>query len=262
MLILLSPAKALNFDPAPADLEASAPELSKDTRELLKTAKTLSRADLARLMRISDKLADLNFDRFQAFKPTGRGAETKQALLAFAGDVYQGLEAASLGRADLAYAQDRLRILSGLYGVLRPLDAIQPYRLEMGTKLATGRGEDLYAFWGDRIAKALNKAAKAAGAEAILNLASNEYFKAVDQSALDLPVISPVFKEEKDGALKSLMYYAKRARGMMARYAIQSRARTPADLKTFTLGGYAYRQALSEGGEWVFTRPQPPAKAA
>lgn len=264
MIILLSPAKLLDFSEPPEELEKTSPALLADTKRLAKTTKDLTRGDLSRLMGLSEKLAGLNFERFQAFKPSGARVETKQAGLAFAGDVYRGLEAATLSPEDLAFAQDHVRILSGFYGLLRPLDGIQPYRLEMGTKLANERGEDLYSFWGARIAKAINadlNAQSGTGAPVIVNLASNEYFKAVDKAALKTPVISPVFKEEKDGKLKSLMFYAKRARGLMARYAIQERITDPDALRGFNVEGYRYRPDLSSDADWVFTRPQPKTKA-
>ncbi|MEM8986895.1 MAG: peroxide stress protein YaaA [Pseudomonadota bacterium] len=262
MIVLLSPAKNLNFDPMPSAPAATKPALSKDANALAGTAKGLGRGDLKRLMGISDNLADLNYERFQAFKTGGRISGAKQAGLAFNGDVYTGLDAASLSADDLAFAQDHLRILSGLYGLLRPLDAIQPYRLEMGTRLKTERGATLYDFWGDKIAKHINKSLKDAKTPAVVNLASNEYFKSVDKSALKHPVVTPAFKEEKDGKLRSLMLYAKQARGMMARWIIQNRVTRSEDLKTFSVAGYKLDKALSNETELVFTRPQPAKKAA
>jgi len=262
MIILLSPAKNLDFSPAPDSLEATKPALSKDTNELAKVTRDLTRADLSRLMGISDKLADLNYERFQAFKTRGKPAEAKQAALAFNGDVYQGLEAETLTKKDLDYAQNHLRILSGLYGILRPLDVIQPYRLEMGTKLANPRGESLYDFWGERIAKEINKALKGQQNQFVLNLASNEYFKAVDTSALKAPVITPQFKEEKDGQSRMLMFYAKRARGMMAKWAIENRVDTVEGLKDFDVDGYSFRNSASDDQTWLFARPQPEPKGA
>ncbi|MEL6364426.1 MAG: peroxide stress protein YaaA [Pseudomonadota bacterium] len=262
MLVLLSPAKNLDFDAARPDVETTKPALSAETAKLVAVAKDQSRADLSRLMGISDKLADLNYERFQAFRARGKPASEKAAALAFNGDVYQGLEAGTLSDADLQYAQDRLRILSGLYGALRPLDAIQPYRLEMGTKLKTERGGDLYAFWGDRIAKELNTVLKANGGDTIVNLASNEYFKSVDRVALKARVITPAFKDEKDGKLRSLMYYAKRARGAMARWIIENRIEDAASLTNYRGDGYVYDKSLSSDEDWVFTRAQPAPKAA
>ena len=262
MLALLSPAKNLDFAPKREGLETTRPALSADTARLAAVTKKLTAADLKRLMGISDKLAELNVARFQAFRTRGRAESQKAAALAFNGEVYLGLQAETLSDGDLQYAQDHLRILSGLYGLLRPLDAIQPYRLEMGTKLKTEVGGDLYAFWGDRIAKELNKALKASGSDTVINLASNEYFKAVDPNALKARIITPKFKDEKDGKLRSLMYFAKRARGAMARAIIKNRLETPEALKAATVEGYAFAPDLSGEDEWVFTRPQPAAKAA
>lgn len=261
MLILLSPAKNLNFDPAPDAPKATRPVFAKDAGELSETTRKLTRAKIKTLMGISDKLADLNYERFQAFSANGKPASVKQAALAFNGDVYQGLDANTLDADDLAYAQDRLRILSGLYGLLRPLDAIQPYRLEMGSRLKNPRGNNLYDFWGDKIARAIDKAAKPHDDPTVVNLASNEYFSAVDQNTLKAPVITPVFKEEKDGRMKSLMYYAKRARGLMARWAIENRVETAQELKNFNAGGYRFRKELSDEGTWLFSRPQPAPKS-
>lgn len=260
MLILLSPAKNLDWSPAPADLPATAPALGKDATTLAKVAKGLSAGDLARLMELSDKLADLNRARFQSFGSKESKANAKQAVLAFNGDVYQGLSAKTLSADDLAFAQTHLRILSGLYGVLRPLDVIEPYRLEMGTKLATARGEDLYDFWGGKIADALN--ADAAN-DVIVNLASDEYFSAVDRKTLKAKVITPKFLDVKDGKARSVFMFVKRARGMMARFAIEKRITDPDGLKAFKAGGYKLDKAASTDADWVFTRPQPkPAQAA
>lgn len=256
MLFALSPAKTLDFTPAPESLPATRPELSRRTEELARTTRTLAPAELKRLMGISDKLAELNAGRFRAFKPRAHD-EGVQAALAFAGDVYEGLDARSLSPDDLAWAQDRVRILSGLYGVLRPLDRIQPYRLEMGTRLATGRGADLYGFWGADIAKSLNAAARGMTDPTLVNLASQEYFGAVDRKALKLPVVACTFKEEAAGALRIVSFYAKRARGLMARFAVETRAERVADLRRFDRAGYRHRPELSSEGELVFTRPHP-----
>ena len=260
MLILLSPAKNLNFDPAPHAPKATRPGFSKDVVELSETTRKLTRGRIKTLMGISDKLADLNYERFQAFSVNGKAGEAKQAALAFNGDVYQGLDANTLDADDLTFAQDHVRILSGLYGLLRPLDTIQPYRLEMGSRLKNPRGNTLYDFWGDKIAKAVDKAVKAHQDPTIVNLASNEYFSAVDRNALKAPVVTPVFKEEKDGRLKSLMYYAKRARGAMARWAIEHRAESAEALKGFDADGYRFQPEGSDETTWLFTRPQPAPK--
>lgn len=261
MLILLSPAKNLNFDDAPDAPALTKPLLAKDTAELAEVAKKLTRSKLRALMGISEKLADLNYERFQAFKTSGKAPVAKHAALAFNGDVYLGLDAGSLSDDDLEFAQDHLRILSGLYGVLRPLDAIQPYRLEMGSKLKNPRGSDLYDFWGDRIARELNKSVSGHSDGTIVNLASKEYFSAVDRSALKSRIVTPIFKEEKDGQLRQLQFFAKRARGLMARWAVQNRIDEADALKEFDVDGYAFSPDGSSEVDWLFTRPQPPAKS-
>ncbi len=260
MLILLSPAKNLNFEPANGAPRATKPAFLQDAHALSQTTKALTRAKIKSLMGLSDKLTDLNYERFQALDPTGKPEGLKQAALAFNGDVYLGLDAQSLTHDDLAFAQDHLRILSGLYGLLRPLDAIQPYRLEMGTKLKNPRGENLYDFWGDKIAKQIDKSLKGHDEPVVINLASNEYFGAVDRKALAAPVITPVFKEVKDGQAKTLSFFAKRARGLMARYAIQRRITRAADLKNFDAEGYTFQPDASSDDLWVFARPQPAPK--
>lgn len=257
MLMLLSPAKAMNFDAVPDAPKATTPALKKDMGEIAEVAKKLTRADIKKLMGISDNLADLNYERFQALKVGGRAAGAKQAALTFAGDVYRGLDASTLKAEDLEYAQDHLRILSGLYGLLRPLDAVQPYRLEMGSRLKNPRGSNLHEFWGPVIAKELDKAVKAHDDPTIVCLASNEYAKAVGKKALKSPFIMMNFKEIKDGKARAMMIFVKQARGMMARWAIQKRIDRAEDLKKFNAGGYKFSKELSSEEEWVFTRPQP-----
>ena len=254
MLVVVSPAKALNFDPAPQDLPATQPELLAQTRELMKTARHLTRTDIAGLMDLSDKLADLNHDRFRAFRLKHCQDNAKQAALAFAGDTYRGLDALSLSAEDLGWAQDHLRILSGLYGLLRPLDLIQPYRLEMGTRLATPRGENLYDFWGERISLALNRAMKDEAVPVLVNAASQEYFGAVKSRKLKARIVTPVFKEERDGVAKIISFSAKVARGMIARYVVQNRLDRPEGLKDFHEDGYRFRQDLSDDDTYVFIR--------
>jgi cytoplasmic iron level regulating protein YaaA (DUF328/UPF0246 family) len=253
MLIVLSPAKRLDFAAPPADLPATQPRLRDETAALLKTARRQTQADLRRLMGISDDLAKLNQARFKAFDPEATDIGV-QAALAFAGDVYQGLDARGLSPADLDWAQDRLRILSGLYGLLRPLDRIQPYRLEMGTRLKTRRGASLYDFWGDRLSKQLNADAEGHIEPALINLASQEYFGAVDARALKLPVVTCHFREAKDGETRIVSFFAKRARGAMARWIIENRIERSPDLKSFDRDGYVHQPALSTEAEWVFTR--------
>ncbi len=261
MLVLLSPAKNLNFDAAPDAPASTKPALSKHTAELAETTRGLTRAKLRTLMNISENLADLNYQRFQDFKVSGKIANVKQAALAFNGDVYLGLDAATLSADDLAYAQDHVRILSGMYGLLRPLDAIQPYRLEMGSRLRNGRGADLYAFWDGVIVKELTKALKSQDDKTIVNLASKEYFNAAQTDQLKTRVVTPVFKEEKDGALRQLQFFAKRARGLMARWIVQNRVDSVDGLKDFNVEGYAFQQDGSKDDTWLFTRPQPPLKS-
>ena len=260
MLIVLSPAKALNFEAAPAVAPLTAPQLADHTAELSKTAKKLRVVDLKRMMDLSDSLAKLNRERFQAFDP--ESDDGLQAAFAFNGDVYLGLRARQLDRKALAWAQERVRILSGLYGVLRPMDAIQPYRLEMGVRIKTKRGQSLYDFWGGRISEALNEAAQGHKDKTLVNCASTEYFGAVDRAALKLPVVTCRFVEEKDGEARVISFFAKRARGAMARYAIDHRIDRAADLRAFDVGGYAWQAHLSSDEEYVFTRPQPPPVAA
>ncbi len=261
MLTVISPAKKLAARPLPSGLKATRPECLDDARILGAATKTLSRAHIKQMMKLSDQLAELTYERFAAldFDNPDLGSP---AVLTFAGDVYRGLDAQSLSADDMAFAQSHLRILSGLYGVLRPLDMMQPYRLEMGRKLHTPRGEDLYDFWGPRIAKALARQLAKTTTPVLLNLASNEYFKSVDKTALNATIISPVFKEIKDGQARTLAVFAKPARGLMARWIIQNRVDEPEALKDFTLGGYAYDAAGSTPERPLFTRPQPMKKAA
>lgn len=263
MLFILSPAKTLDFSPGPAFAETTAPDaFAKDAAELALAARKLTRADFARLMDLSETLADLTYVRFQAFDPDPK-AGTVQAAFAFAGDVYDGLDARRMAPDDLDWAQAHLRILSGLYGLLRPLDAIQPYRLEMGTRLRTRRGATLYDFWGDRIAKALNQIAKDHADPTLVNLASQEYFGAVDAKALKLPLLNIRFLEESEGEAQMISFWAKRARGAMARWAVQKRAEHVETLKRFDLDGYRFDKSSSSERDWVFVRPHPNrAKAA
>ena len=249
MLIVVSPAKKLDMTPVEG-VEATRPQFADAAAELAGVARGLSPQELQKLMGISDKLARLNAERFRDFGEM----ETKPAVLAFAGDTYQGLEAASLDADEMRWAQDRLRILSGLYGVLRPLDAIEPYRLEMGSRLRTDRGKSLYDYWGDSIARALDEQAATLGTDTLVNCASQEYFGAVRGGAPSLRVITPVFMEEREGGPKIVSFYAKRARGAMARYIIQHRLTDPEALHDFDSGGYRHRPDLSEDDKPVFVR--------
>ena len=250
MLVVLSPAKKL--DMSEVDTTATDPQFADDAKALAKTARGLSQKDLQKLMGISENLAKLNADRFKAFGTM----ETKPAALAFAGDTYTGLEATSLDPEEMDYAQDHLRILSGLYGLLRPRDAIEPYRLEMGSRLKTRRGKSLYDYWGDRIAKALNEQAETLGTDTLVNCASQEYFGAVKPDALKLRVITPVFMEEKPDGPKVVSFFAKQARGAMARFIVQNRLTDPDSLTDFDTGGYRHRPDLSEPDKPAFVRPQ------
>ena len=259
MLVVISPAKRLDWDER--NVEETAPDFQADAVRLAKTARNLTLGNLKDLMHLSDDLARLNRDRFRAFEAEPDASLTRPAALAFAGDTYQGLEASSLDAEELAWAQDHLRILSGLYGVLRPLDAIQPYRLEMGSRLKTRRGASLYDYWGDQLSKALNAQAETVGSDTLVNCASQEYFGAVAPKALKLNVVTPAFMEEKgDGkGPKIVSFFAKKARGAMARFIVQNRLTDPEGIKDFDLGGYAYDTSLSTATKPVFTRPYPTA---
>jgi cytoplasmic iron level regulating protein YaaA (DUF328/UPF0246 family) len=248
MLVAISPAKKL--DMSPAEVDATVPSFAKDANILAGVARKLSQAELQKLMHISADLAKLNAERFTNFGDM----DSKPAALAFAGDTYQGLEAKSLDPDEMTWAQGHLRILSGLYGLLRPLDAIQPYRLEMGSKLKTDHGKSLYEYWGTRISDALNGHAAEVDAGVLVNCASQEYFGAVDRKALKLRVITPVFLEDKGGAPKIVSFYAKKARGAMARFIIQNRLTNADALLEFDAGGYKYRPDLSETGKPAFVR--------
>ena len=258
MLILLSPAKNLR-QPA-ADVATTPPRLMGDVAALLPTLRQLSAGRIAALMGLSDKLAVLNHARYQAL--TAEAIDGTAAILTFNGDVYRGFDAASLDSAGLARAQDRVRILSGLYGLLRPLDAMQPYRLEMGTRLKTKRGATLYEFWGERIAALLRADLQSHRHPVIINCASNEYARAVPVAALGVPMVTCHFKQEKDGLLRALGLYAKLARGQMARFAVDTAAEAPEQLQGFDRDGYRFRPDLSSEHDWVFTRPQPKGAAA
>ncbi len=259
MLIVLSPAKALDFTAAPASAPMTAPELSDHTAELAKITRKLRVIDLKRMMALSDDLAKLNRDRFQAFQPDSE--DGLQAAFAFNGDVYMGLKARELDKKSLAWAQGRVRILSGLYGVLRPLDAIQPYRLEMGVRIKTRRGASLYDFWGPKVSETLDAALVGHKQRVVINCASQEYFGAVDRAALKAPVVACRFLEEKDGEARIMSFFAKKARGMMARFAIDNRLENPADLKAFDREGYRFIAGQSTDREFTFSRPQPPPVA-
>ncbi len=253
MLVVISPAKRLDWNER--KVEMTAPDFAEDAGRLAKTARNLTLGDLKGLMGLSDDLARLNRDRFKAYTPTPGPEDLRPAAMAFAGDTYQGLEAGSLDEDEIAWAQDHLRILSGLYGLLRPLDGIQAYRLEMGSRLKTRRGSNLYEYWRDQLAKALNVQGEALGTDVLVNCASQEYFGAVPAKALKLRVVTPQFMEDKNGTPKIVSFFAKRARGAMARYIVQHRLTDPAALLDFDSGGYEYRPDMSEPNKPVFVRP-------
>jgi len=256
MLIVVSPAKTLDYETPPKTKISTIPDYLDDSQELVNRLRKFSSLDISELMKVSKKIADLNFDRYEAWNKKFTEKNAKQAVLAFKGDVYTGLDAESFSAADFKFAQKHLRILSGLYGLLRPLDLMQPYRLEMGTKLETDRGKNLYEFWGSTITEGLNKQLKKTKSEHLINLASNEYFRSVKPKELNAEIITPEFKEYKSGDYKMIGIYAKKARGMLSRYIIQNHLTDPEDIKSFNEDGYKFNKQLSKGHKWVFTRKQ------
>ena len=254
MLMLLSPAKSLDYETPPVTDRHTLPRFIDESAALIDVIRPYTPAQIATLMDLSDALSQLNVARFAAWQSKFTADNSKQAVLAFNGDVYEGLDAGSLTSADLDWAQSHLGILSGLYGVLRPLDRMQPYRLEMGTKLANPRGKDLYAWWGDRLAEHLNERLAAQGDDLVVNLASQEYFKSVKRKALKARVVECVFEDWKAGQWKVISFHAKRARGLMARHAIQQRAGSLDALLSFAAEGYAHDAAASEPNRQVFRR--------
>jgi cytoplasmic iron level regulating protein YaaA (DUF328/UPF0246 family) len=256
MLMVISPAKTLDFDTPPTTKRYTQPQFLDHSQELISQLRDLTPAQIGELMHLSDKLSGLNAARFGSWNPAFTPENAKQALLAFKGDVYTGLDADTLSGPELTYAQKHLRMLSGLYGLLRPLDLMQPYRLEMGTKLANARGKDLYAFWGDRISEWLNEALKEQGDDVLLNLASNEYFSAVKRPALNARVIETEFRDQKNGQYKIISFYAKKARGMMARFVISERISKPKDLTQFDAHGYRYSKEQSSPDKLIFLRDE------
>ncbi|MDV5355155.1 peroxide stress protein YaaA [Enterobacter asburiae] len=254
MLILISPAKTLDYQSPLATERFTQPALLEHSQQLIKIARTLSAPQIKKLMGISDKLADLNATRFHDWQPDFTPENARQALLAFKGDVYTGLQAETFSDADFDFAQQHLRMLSGLYGVLRPLDLMQPYRLEMGIRFENERGKDLYQFWGDIITDTLNEALTEQGDEIVVNLASDEYFRAVKPKKLNARIIKPVFLDEKNGTFKVISFYAKKARGLMSRYIIEQRLTKPEQLTGFNSEGYFFDEAASTPDELVFKR--------
>jgi cytoplasmic iron level regulating protein YaaA (DUF328/UPF0246 family) len=256
MLTVISPAKTLDFDTPPTTRKTTRPRLLARAGELVEDARDLTPQDIRELMGVSEKIADLNHRRFMNWETPFTLDNAKQSILAFQGDVYTGLEAGTLSNAQLNFAQKHLCILSGLYGLLRPLDLMQPYRLEMGLKFANRGGKNLYEFWGDDITREVNGLLKKSGSPVLVNLASNEYFKAIRPGALDAEVITPVFKDLKGGNYRVISFFAKKARGQMARFIIDKELDDAAGLKKFRAGGYRYNRAESSARELVFTRDQ------
>ncbi len=256
MLIVLSPAKSLDYK-TPAKVKApTLPEFVSESAKLIADLKKLAPQEVADLMGLSDQLAALNVGRYRDWSKKFTEGNSKPAIYAFDGDVYDGFDVKSLNSKTVEFSQDHIRILSGLYGALRPLDLMQPYRLEMGTAFKNARGKDLYAFWGERVTESLKKILEKQKKPVLLNLASEEYFKVLQPQNLDCPVIAPVFQDEKDGKYKIISFYAKRARGLMARYVVENRITDPADLKGFNLDGYKYFPSESKPEKPVFRRSQ------
>ncbi|TDT00507.1 peroxide stress protein YaaA [Erwinia rhapontici] len=254
MLMVISPAKTLDFESPLATTRYTQPMLLDESQKLIAVARQLSPADISSLMHISDKLAVLNAERFNDWQPDFTPDNARQAILAFKGDVYTGLQAETFSEAAFDFAQQHLRMLSGLYGLLRPLDLMQAYRLEMGIKLANPAGKDLYSFWGDKLTHALNAALAEQGDSVLINLASDEYFKAVKPKLLNAEIVKPVFLDEKNGKFKVISFYAKKARGLMSRYIIENELTQPEQLKKFDVDGYAFDADASKGNELVFKR--------
>ncbi|MCU7810680.1 MAG: peroxide stress protein YaaA [Candidatus Thiodiazotropha sp. (ex Notomyrtea botanica)] len=254
MLIVISPAKTLDYETPPVTKIHTKPAMLKQSQQLIDNLRNYSALDLAELMKLSMKLSELNFDRYHDWRTPFTTKNAKQASLAMKGDVYTGLDAESLDADDFKFAQQHLRILSGLYGVLRPLDLMQPYRLEMGTKLPNEQGKDLYAFWGEGITQAINKALKAQGDDILVNLASNEYYKSIKPKLVKGRIITPQFKEKKNGSYRMIGVYAKKARGLMSRYIIENRLDDPEQIKGFKTDGYRFSKRQSKDDQWVFIR--------
>ena len=254
MLIIISPAKKLDFESLPQTDEFTIPDCLEDAAELIETLKPYSPEELQKLMHLSKNLAQLNYDRYHDWHLPFNPQNAKQALLTFKGDVYAGMNVESFSEQDLMFTQDHLRILSGLYGLLRPLDLMQPYRLEMGTRLENKRGKNLYEFWAGRITELLNKQLADSVSDTLINLASNEYYKSVNPKQINGTIITPVFKEKKDDSWKVIGIYAKKARGMMSAFILKNRLQKAEDIKAFNEAGYQYNETLSDKNNWVFSR--------
>ncbi len=254
MLTVISPAKTLDFETPLTTDEHSQPQFLSESRQLISELRELNPDDISALMKISPALGELNHQRFMNWTTPFTPDNARAAALAFKGDVYMGMLPQDFTKRDFQFAQKHLRILSGLYGLLKPLDLIQPYRLEMGTRFENSQGKDLYSFWDHKITEALNADLKASKSKILVNLASNEYFKSVKKTALDAEIVTPVFKDLKNGNYKIISFYAKKARGLMSAYIVKNRPKTLDDLKEFDCEGYRYQAALSSGAELVFTR--------
>ncbi|SHF83585.1 hypothetical protein SAMN05444274_11058 [Mariniphaga anaerophila] len=254
MLVIISPAKSLDFKQKPTTSEFTVPEFLIESEKLIDKLRKTSAKKLSELMGISANLGNLNFERYQMWHLPFTPENAKQAVLAFNGDVYSGLDATSLPEEKLKAAQQKLRILSGLYGVLKPLDLIQPYRLEMGTKLNIGKAKDLYSFWGDKITAKIQEAVDESGTKTLVNLASNEYYKSVNTKKLNAEIVTPAFKDMKNGQYKMISFYAKKARGLMTRFILENSIENADDLQAFDVDGYVFNPRLSSPGNPVFTR--------
>lgn len=254
MLIVISPAKTLDYETPPSTNHYSQPDYLQHAEQLIERARRYSASDISSIMQVSDKIAELNVARFQQWHTPFTPDNAKQALLAFKGDVYTGLNAESFNEADFEFAQQHLRILSGLYGLLRPLDLMQPYRLEMGRKIDTARGANLYQFWGEIITDGINQQLQQTDSKHLINLASNEYFKSVKSKLINAEIITPEFKDYKNGTYKMLGVYAKKARGMLSRYIIQNKISNTEQIKNFSEDGYSFNSEMSSGNTWVFSR--------
>ncbi len=254
MLIVISPAKTLDYDTHPVTPEYSIPAYLDDAEIIVARVRKYSLSEIRDTMALSERLAKLNFERFKSWHKPFTPMNSKQAILAFKGDVYAGIDAATFSESDFAFAQQHLRILSGLYGILRPLDLMQPYRLEMGRKIDNERGKNLYEFWQDRVTDGINRELARMGCRYLINLASSEYFKVIDPKRVEADIITPVFKDYKNGQYKTIGFYAKKARGRFSRFIIKERLSDPKELKNFDVDGYCFNESLSTDHKLVFTR--------
>lgn len=254
MLAILSPAKTLDYQTPLTTKKSSEANFNRESKELITTLRKFAPADIASLMKISDKLAELNHRRYAQWQPQPRDDNARPAMFAFKGDVYQGLDAPSMSARDINFAQKHIRVLSGLYGLLRPLDLMQPYRLEMGTQLATRRGSNLYEFWGNKVTDHINSALAEQSSKVLVNLASNEYYNVVQPERIDGRILNINFKELRDGKYRFVSFSAKKARGLMARYMVDQRITRASKLRDFDVDGYAFNDTLSDADNWIFTR--------